>query len=150
MREVVGNLWHYWKKPKTVILVTTNGTVRSDGHLVMGRGCALEAKQRIFGLSKGLGSVVLRSGNKIYPYRENKKIRLLTFPVKHNWWETADLKLIKKSASDLRRIVLANPHTTFVLPRPGCGNGELKWETVKKVIEQILDMENLLVISKPN
>jgi len=30
---------------------------------------------------------------------------LITFPVKHNWWEAADLDLIDRSARELLRII---------------------------------------------
>jgi hypothetical protein len=146
MRLIVGDLWHYYKKPRIVVCVTTNGTVRKDGHLVMGRGCALEAMQRIPGLALGLGQAILKSGNKIYPYREGRSIRLMTFPVKHQWYEDADLNLIRRSALQLKKIAEQNPEVRFLLPRPGCGNGRLSWTQVKPLLVDLPN--NVLVISK--
>lgn len=148
MKEFVGNMWRYYKKPGFVVLITTNGTVRNDGHLVMGAGCALEAMQRISGLAKGLGTAVKKSGNKMFSFGAGKNgPRLLTFPVKHNWYEKADLKLIRLSASKLNHMARRYPELKFVLPRPGCGNGGLKWETVKPLLKDL--PENVLVISRP-
>mgnify|MGYP001580901715 CR=1 FL=1 len=58
----------------------------------------------------------------------------------------ADLELIKESASQLAVVAGAYSNKTFVLPRPGCGNGGLKWEDVKPVIEPILP-DNVHVIT---
>jgi hypothetical protein len=29
--------------------------------------------------------------------------------------------------------------TTVIMPRPGCGNGRLRWQDVSKVLSDILD-----------
>ena len=71
---------------------------------------------------------------------------LLTFPVKHNWWQPADLDLIAKSAEALEYMALSKPDTSFLLPRPGCGNGKLTWAEVRPVIKFLPD--NVLVIDK--
>ena len=62
---------------------------------------------------------------------------ILSFPVKHNWFNNADISLIKRSAKEL--LDWSEPFRSIVLPRPGCGNGGLKWEDVKPVLEPILD-----------
>ena len=36
----------------------------------------------------------------------------------------------------------------IILPRPGCGNGKLKWCDVKKVIEPILIDKRIWIINK--
>jgi hypothetical protein len=148
MREIVGNLWAYWGKPNYVILITTNAIVRKDVHLVMGRGCAREAMQRILGLAEYLGRGVLKNGNKMQMYREGKSKVLMTFPTKNAWWEKADLKLIAKSAVRLKEVAEKNPHKTFVLPRPGCGNGGLKWADVKNLVQIQQLPNNVLIISR--
>lgn len=145
MKEIVGELWDYYGKPNTVVCITTNGTVKKSGEAVMGRGCAEEAKARFPKLPAVLGAFIKRFGNRPWWGHTDGFEGLASFPVKHNWWEQADLELIRESAKRLFDWA-ANHHETFVLPRPGCGNGRLTWEQVRPVIEFLPD--NVLVISR--
>lgn len=143
MIEVTGNLWTY---PADVRVITTNGTVKKNGECVMGRGCAREAKQTIPEIALVLGSKIKEHGNKVFflgNLSVDPIVHLYSFPVKHNWYEKADIKLIRESAEDLfYQLDSVYPNDeghVFVLPRPGCGNGGLKWNEVKPVLEPILD-----------
>lgn len=136
MLEVIGNLWTY---PADVRVITTNGTVKKNGECVMGRGCALEAKKKYPTLPKLLGQVIVGIGNEPFWFPlASADAPLVTFPVKHNWHERADIELIKSSAEKIANM-RALEERTIVLPRPGCGNGGLRWEDVKPVLEPILD-----------
>lgn len=139
MIEVKGNLWDY---PADWRVITTNGFVKKNGECVMGRGCAFEAKKKFPELAKELGWRIKEGGNT--PYRFTKW-GLITFPVKHNWWEKADLELIKQSAEILNIDATNHPDMQIVMPRPGCGNGQLKWEDVKPLLEFLPD--NVKVIT---
>jgi len=140
MKEVKGNLWTY---PSDWRCITTNGFVKKNGECVMGRGCAKEARDKFPGFSKELGTRIKNEGNHVFVFNDQK---LFTFPVKHNWWEIAGLDLIKRSVTELGWYVGAgNPKDTFLMPRPGCGNGGLKWEDVKPLLQDLPD--NVLVIS---
>ena len=138
MIEVTGNLWTY-KLPDgsnpDVRVITTNGAVRKDGACVMGRGCALEAAKKWPALPFQLGNQIKIYGNKVFYFDEPN---LFTFPVKHHWREEADLELIKQSAYEIQARAIQS-WETIVMPRPGCGNGRLSWDTVKDVISPILD-----------
>lgn len=76
---------------------------------------------------------VATAGSPKVPYH------VLSFPVKHVWDQQADSKLIDQSARQLMAIIEKNGFKKVVLPRPGCGNGRLKWEYVKRSISKILD-----------
>jgi len=149
MIEVTGNLWDY---PADFFVITTNGTLKQNGRVVMGRGCAKEARDRFPGTDFELGIRVKACGNHVFVLPNG----IVTFPVKHNWWEMADSELIVRSAHELVEFaddfghVLVNapddliPYIdtstpTFVMPRPGCGNGGLNWSEVKPLIETIFD-----------
>ena len=64
----------------------------------MGRGCARQAAVRFPELPRKLASRISTEGDRVFYFPE---YRLITFPVKHNWWEAADLGLIQRSASEL-------------------------------------------------
>ena len=151
MKEIVGDLWDYLTKPKHIVCVTTNGFVKKNGESVMGRGCAKEAAELIPDLPILVGAHLLQNGNHVgqikVPVGE-KSLRIITFPVKHNWWEDADLVLIRTSAYELGKIAKRDSDRKYILPRPGCGNGRRKWSDVKKVIADILP-DNVLVIDRP-
>ena len=139
MKEVFGNVWTY---QANVVCIPTNGFIRRNGKGVMGAGVAKQGrdKYRYLGLETILGRELRTKGNHIIylmPW-------LWTFPVKHKWSEPADLDLIKRSAEELRNA--QDPNLIYVLPRPGCGNGQLKWEDVKPIIEPILP-DNIHVIT---
>lgn len=136
MQEVTGNLWTF---PAHIRVITTNGTVKKNGECVMGRGCAAEAKKLFNGISWLIGSMIKEDGNNVYVFSYPPAI-LATFPVKHNWYEKADLCLIKRSAEQLAKYCENMPKGyKVVLPRPGCGNGGLRWEDVKPILAPILD-----------
>lgn len=152
MIEVYGNIWEYHAKDlletysvADVICITTNGTVKKNGKLVMGRGIARQAACRYPPLPALLGAHVTQHGNTPNIFLVFGT-RFYTFPVKHNWWEVANLTLIKQSATSLEIIANSNPGYAFVLPRPGCGNGQLEWVDVKPIIEPILP-DNVHVIT---
>lgn len=139
MNEVIGNLWDF---PADVRVITTNGTVKKNGEVVMGRGCAKEAKDKYPWLPKRIGKKIQNVGNRlfiIYDLRFPHGEVLITFPVKYNWWDQADLGLIEVSCAQLEMAATLNGFKKIVMPRPGCGNGKLSWEEVKPILQKYLD-----------
>ena len=145
MKEIEGELWDYYGKPDTVICITTNGTLKRNGCGVMGRGCAKELLRRVPDADALLGSHLQAFGNVVGRLFVEPSTYILTFPVKHNWWEKADLQLIIESVKMLHHWAVQYPNTTFLLPRPGCGNGRLQWADVKPLLQSLPD--NVLVIT---
>jgi hypothetical protein len=149
MKEIKGDLWDYYGRKGFIVCITTNGFLKKNGEAVMGRGCAWEAKTRFPELPKLLGQKIKLFGNNVYELQSKK---LWSFPTKHNWWEKADPDLISKSAAQLvsyienRRIEFGLLET-FILPKPGCSNGQLDWEDVKPLLK---DLPNTVwVIDRP-
>lgn len=141
MKEIVGNIWDYHAKGHWIV-ITTSGSVSKDGAAVMGRGVALQAKQRFPELPEELGYRLSYEGNLPFEFRQ---YRILTFPVKSEWWQRANVDLIEQSWIHLRCVVV-DELTVFrqLIPpiymvRPGCGNGGLDWEDVKPILEKYLD-----------
>ena len=136
MVEVTGNLWTF---PADVRVITTNGAVKKDGCCVMGRGCALEAKTMYPGIDKVLGQHITHKGNIVSILREDGAETIVSFPVKHHWREEADPKLIEVSARTLSAFADLHGWQVIVMPRPGCGNGRLRWDNIRQLLAPILD-----------
>jgi hypothetical protein len=140
MRQTTGDLWALDGDARCI---TTNGTLKKDARGVMGRGVARQAKQRYLGLEGRLGKHLVRWGNHVgvlLEASEDCQMPLVCVPVKHQWDDAhASLELIRQSMWELVQLTEARGWETVILPRPGCGNGQLKWEYVEQVIAPILD-----------
>lgn len=134
MKEITGDLWDFHKAGHWVV-ITTNGDVTRAGLAVMGRGVAREAALRFTGIAAELAYRLRVHGNHVHAFGGER--HLLTFPVKHHWQERADLELIKRSVEELKDA--AQGFDTIYMPRPGCGNGKLKWEDVRPLLVGLSD-----------
>lgn len=145
MRELIGvDIWDFHAQGKW-ICIPTNGVVKADGTLVMGKGLALEAARRYPQLRTIWGSAVRDFGNIPAPAWS---LKILSFPTKHHWRDPADLDLIEESARDLMRFLWFNEDIEEIyLPRPGVGCGGLSWDVVKPVLDRIVD-KRVIVVTK--
>lgn len=144
MKEMKGNLWDFHSQGKWVC-VTTNGTVKSDGSLIMGAGCAGEAARRYPGLPIMLGVLVSSLGNNCYssPYK------IISFPTIENLYkDSSTVERVLKSAFQLKDLVHMYNIPEIYIPRPGCGLGGLNWDTqVKPILEKVFTDDNFIVIT---
>jgi len=155
MKEVTGDIWDLARN--CIICVSTNGDVNKRGEAVMGRGLALEAKQRYPHFPAMLGYRLKTYGNTIHVFSgENEVIGpeyywVVTIPVKHHWYETANLNLIRTSLTDLiEELRLVPPGMPVYLTRLGCANGARDWKTeVKPIMQEILKSDRFIVVEKP-
>jgi len=145
MLELTGNLWNY-HAAGIPICITTNGFTRRDGACVMGRGIAKQAANKFPNLPLAVGRLIQAYGMEV---RFLHEYNLIVFPVKYVWSEPADLDLIELSAFQLLELVNEHGFSTVALPRPGCGNGQLKWEDVKPRLNTMLDDRFEIVEWKP-
>ena len=90
MKIKIGNIWDY--RETGYIVIPTNGIIKTNGENVMGRGLALQAKNKYPDFPRALGNFLKKKGNTVGFFTPN----LITFPVKHKWYEKADLELIEK------------------------------------------------------
>jgi len=142
MREARCELWDMYNDGEW-IAITTNGFVKKNGECVMGKGCAREARDRFPTIASALGTIITSGGNHVAKIAE----RIVSFPVKHNWWEDADIDLIKQSCDELTAYLTTNDVRRIYLPRPGCGNGKLKWNTIGCIIDPLLD-DRVIVVTR--
>jgi hypothetical protein len=114
----------------------------------MGRGCALEAVERYPDIRRRFAGKLKTNGNVVQGILKDKEIFLISFPVKHHWRQPADINLIRKSAKTLREKWLEHGNgCEVVIPRPGCGNGQLEWAAVKPILEEELPEDEFKVIT---
>jgi hypothetical protein len=141
MHELTGDIWEYLGK--AVIVITTNGSLTKDGRAVLGRGCARQAGERFPNLAHRLGELLLAHGNHVHKPGNG----LVSFPVEDSAWSLPDLRLIARSAAELRALVDQEGWERIIVPRPGCGGGGLHWSEVKAVLESHFDERFLLITS---
>lgn len=143
MNELYGDLFAYYKRPGYKLCITTNGFIKKNGEGVMGAGCAKEAAKLEPSLPALLGAALEHYGNVVTQLTHE----FLSFPVKHNWFNDAEMALINTSANALKELALQQPDTKFILPRPGCGNGNLDWKYIKLLLESVGFPNNVYIIA---
>lgn len=148
MREIEGNLWDISADAKCI---TTNGSVRTDGKAVMGRGVALQARECWPGIDAKLGSMLNERGN--IPHLlisraldDSGVFDLVTFPVKRYWNEPASYDLVRRSCIAISAMAAIRGWNSILLPRPGCGNGRLKWERVEPILRKYLKGDKWIIV----
>lgn len=128
------DLWKDFTTPGHRIAISTNGFVKRNGEAVMGRGCAKQATELFPGIAQALGVRLRIKGNSpgylFIPESKLPSDRLMILPVKHNWWEKADLGLVGLSVAFLAEEAHDFRDWVFHVPRLGCGNGKLSWSVV--------------------
>lgn len=145
MIEIVGDVWDYHADGAWAC-VLTNGEINARGHAIMGRGIALQAKERFPLLPDVLGVKLREQGNAVYWFPE---WRLITFPTKHRWRERSDIQLIADSVLQLGSLIHGGMvagvrFDPVILPRPGCGNGGLEWRDVQPFCAQLDDRVHII------
>jgi hypothetical protein len=141
MKIIKGDIWKFHEEG-AYIGIPTNGIIKNNGNLVMGRGLALQASEHFPELPVSFGKHVKTNGNTVC-ILEN--LRIFSFPTKNNWVESSDLFLIEQSAQtlsdyfagDMFEFGLKIPE--IYLPKVGCGLGELNWKQVEPILHAYLN-----------
>jgi len=125
---------------KARALVNTVNTVG-----VMGKGIALQFKEAF---PENFKQYALACKNKrlnpgdLLVVRENtlegEKI-IINFPTKTEWFLKSRYEYIEQGLKKLVEIIEEYQITSIAIPPLGCGNGGLKWEKVRPLIEKYLD-----------
>lgn len=128
MHEITGNIWEF--AGDAAIVVTTNGSVTRDGRAIFGNGVARQAAERYPGLDQKLGDMVTKHGSHVYDLGSG----MISFPVEETAWSLPDLRIIARSARELRVLADRSGWKRVMVPRPGCGGGGLAWHEVRPVL----------------
>ena len=118
-------------------------TVNTVG--VMGKGIALQFKEEFpanFASYKAACSTGALVPGKLLITREKnsagaEKI-IVNFPTKLHWRNPSKYEYIRNGLAELAKILKENNIKSIAIPPLGCGNGGLKWEIVKKMIQDAL------------
>ena len=141
MLETVGDIWEY--AATSVIVITTNGSLTPDRRAIFGRGVARQAALRQPGLAEKLGRLLAEQGNHAF----DLGCGIVTFPVEETPWSLPDLRIVARSARELRALADVSGWQQVVVPRPGCGGGGLAWQDVKPLLTPWFD-DRFTVISQ--
>ncbi len=140
MQLVKGNLWN---SKADIKIFTSNAVVKTDGTLVMGRGAALEAREKYKDLDKRLGTYVKQFG----PTTDDRKYGVVfdeitaigAFQVKYHYQDKVRFDLIINSTQALKSIAESCPQVSYAMNFPGTGWGNLQNQRhqILKIIETL-------------
>ena len=137
----------------TEALVNTVNTVG-----VMGKGIALQFKER-FPMNFKIYANACKKGEmqvgKMLVVKENtlngEKL-IINFPTKTEWFKKSQYSYIEEGLKDLAMVIEEYNIKSIAIPPLGCGNGGLKWEKVKPMMDKYLgQFSNVIIqIYEPN
>jgi len=147
---IKNELWKAVSGP-AIYAVTTSASITKDGRLVMGRGAALQAVQRIPGIAYEAAQAIITSREQaghlphipygfliVRPPRpEEGKYGFGIFQVKDHWERAADLNIISCSMACLRYYAHSNPDITIRMNYPGIGYGKLFISSVAPLLTDL-------------
>ncbi|MEA5137713.1 type II toxin-antitoxin system antitoxin DNA ADP-ribosyl glycohydrolase DarG [Arcicella rigui] len=119
-------------------------TVNTQG--VMGKGIALQFKKAFPNNFKqyvdackndkiAIGKLFVTQDNSL---STGEKI-IINFPTKDDWRKPSEYSFVEEGLDDLISVIKNYQIKSIAIPPLGAGNGGLKWEKVKRIIEQKLN-----------
>jgi hypothetical protein len=135
MIEKTCNLWIESAEYRCIL----TSAALQGGEAVLDTPSARAAAARFAGVALDLGRLLTARGNHVHMIRPG----LCSFPVKQFQWASPTLAIIERSAQELLQLV-GNSKT--LLPRPGCGEGELAWADVAKVLAFLPN--NIIIVNE--
>lgn len=126
-----GDLWDFHNiSSGKFVVVPTNTTVHKGNYAVMGRGIARQASDKFKKLARSYGKK-LKGDKTLDGFYVFKKRGLIMLPVKRDWRQKADRKLIEHMLQILMYTLKITPSIKEVtIPMLGCGFGGLIYEDV--------------------
>lgn len=129
-------------------------TVNTVG--VMGKGLALQVKQRWPEVERSYRTACLRGEVKIGSMHVVERggvdfpWYVINFPTKDHWRAPSELDFIASGLEDLRATITKLGIRSIGVPQLGCGLGGLDWADVEPlVIDALEDYDGLVVIYVP-
>jgi len=131
----------------TEALVNTVNTVG-----VMGKGIALQFKHQFPENYKAYKDAAAKNDIvtgkvQVVPIQEMHGTKyIINFPTKQHWRNPSKIAWIEEGLTDLHQQIIKYNIKSIALPPLGCGNGGLKWDNVKPLIEKLLANLNINII----
>lgn len=149
MEYKIGNLL----EAKTDALVNTVNTVG-----VMGKGIALQFKERfpnnfkIYASACKKGEVAVGKLLVVKEHTFHGDKLIINFPTKTEWFKESQYNYIESGLKELAKVIKNYQIKSIAIPPLGCGNGGLKWEKVKPLMDKYLsDLTDVnIIIFEPN
>lgn len=158
MLQTVGDLWSFYGRPNSAIVIPTNIGWKKNQENVMGAGLAKDAARRFRNLP-------YRYGRWCELHKEETKVvyakdlGLILFPTKPldaasphlSWRNPSTLPRITRSLHELVALKADPEHSdlhTIYIPLVGCGNGKLEESAVLPLMSSIL-VTNHFVLVRP-
>jgi O-acetyl-ADP-ribose deacetylase (regulator of RNase III) len=149
MKYTVGNLL----ESNTLALVNTVNTVG-----VMGKGIALQFKEqfptnfKIYAKACKNGEIQIGKMLVVKENTFNGERLIINFPTKTDWYKKSQYNYIEEGLKDLVKVINNYSIHSIAIPPLGCGNGGLKWDKVKALMDKYLgNLPNVeVLIYEPN
>jgi hypothetical protein len=140
LSKISGDIWSF--EQALVVIPTNLEGVNGRGlaRQMVDRWPSLSISLRTYGKSEKMLSHWL-SDAPLHVYRPDSSVsrHLVLFPVKMKWKDEASIQVITRSCSKLREVLDSTPIPNLCLmPRVGCGFGELNFSDVLPVLDQEL------------
>lgn len=132
-----GNMWDVFGETD-IFMITTNPIQRNDGAVVMGRGIALQAKERFPQLPYDFGYMLTRYKDNVGYIGNYDYQRIYWFMVKDHWRNHASLEIITRSVERTKHLFELSDERVD-LNFPGIGNGRLQRNDVLPILETLPD-----------
>jgi len=144
----IGNMLDETPSAYNRIIVTANSNVKYGDRLVMGAGAAKCLRDKVKGIDCVFGKLVKE-------YNSRDKEYLLLFhnfygilQVKYNWWENANVNLIKRSLEILKYNADKYRDVAYNLNYPGIGYGGIEKHIMETILNRMRLPNNVMIWSR--
>jgi hypothetical protein len=143
-----------WNSKSDIILVTANSYIKTNGELAMGRGAALELKNKYPHIAYSFGKMIQYYSKHLGEYNvlirgEEEVVSQLygIFQTKYHFKDNSDLGLVSRSVNKLHKLITTFPYLDkiFSMNFPGIGFGGLSFEEVYPLVEVLPDNVSLYI-----
>lgn len=153
MKFLKANIWSLFNN-NTILGVPTNMGWNSKNENIMGKGLALQVKEKFPDVPKIYGNFLQQNkSNGVLFLFDYKLIMLPTKPLNtHNpqlsCFNNSSIVTIENTLQTLSHLINITPHTyTFILPLLGAGAGNLNTKTSKNILQKYLSLfDNVLIV----
>jgi hypothetical protein len=126
-----------------IYMFTANSTIKNNGCLTMGAGCAKAVRDIYKGIDKMFGYIIEDKStfkcSWVCYTKEPYKQYIGDFQTKILWQEESPLPLVKDSITCLTRVAGLRPSYTFHMPCPAVSNGGLSEKEVLPLLTTLPD-----------